>query len=441
MKTPGTSSVTKFHNRVFKFHTCCGILELNCLKVTSMIALMVILIAFCSLVAIIAINYSVVTGLYSKVEFLQSDATHYRELMKISSRIAAITDYNRTLSLQYVDAYNYLYTKYYESINTIGATVPDDVIYYRRMNISREDLLSRKAVKVELEVIDTVVNHANYTKAQQLIDSDYYQYLLSGYPEEVQTILDYVKNVKESYTNLNLTTTTIALVIIVVSLIVVIPVISVFVLFSVKKDNTKEKQLRQVRKYMIMDTINDSVLSEKFKEFCGQERSEDNFLLLDKINDYKRLCERSFDIQVYLFDAEILSATNNSDLVSETTTTTTSSTEEASKKKKKKGYSEKDLFDMEKKKYEVAFEIYTDFLDVRGDRSVNINKQVADNVKQFLDFFAKGENDQLPESLFDYVESEMCILMMDTHHRFKAHIESQLKDRKKTISSLKKKKK
>src|SRR3989338_8115591 len=101
LKTPGTSSVTKFHNRVFKFHTCCGILELNCLKVTSMMALMVILIAFCSLVAIIAINYSVVTGLYSKVEFLQSDATHYRELMKISSRIAAITDYNRTLSLQY----------------------------------------------------------------------------------------------------------------------------------------------------------------------------------------------------------------------------------------------------------------------------------------------------------------------------------------------------
>ena len=95
--------------------------------------------------------------------------------------------------------------------------------------------------------------------------------------------------------------------------------------------------------------------------------------------------------------------------------------------------------EIEKKKFEIAFEIFTDFLDVRGDHSVNISKQFADNVKRFLDHFAKGENDQLPENLFDQVESEMCVLMMDTHHRFKLHLEIELKERKKIISTIKRK--
>ena len=433
LKTPRSSSVTKFYNKAFKIHTCCGILELNCLKLTSMIALSISTVAFCLLLAAISVNYSIVTNLYNNVQVLQTDASYYRDLMKLSCRVSAVSEYNRTLSLQYTDLFMTYHDKYYEVLNVLLVSVPDNIVYSKRHNISREDVRSRKAVKVELSVVD-MVRASNYTQAINTLDSSLYQYYLAGYPEEVQPVLDYVINMQNMIGDEDLATTLLSLIILVVSMVIVIPVLVAYIALSVRKDTTKEKQLRQVKKYMLMDTINDPALSEKFKEFCKIERSEENFLLLEKISDYKKLCERSFEIQVFLYDTDILSG---SDQFSETTT---SSNEDASKKKKgKKGFTEKDLYDIEKKKFEIAFEIHTDFLDVRGERSVNTSKQIADNVKQSLDYFAKGENESLPENLFEIVECEMCVLMMDTHHRFKVVYEQQLKEKRKILTTIKRK--
>ena len=435
LKTPRSSSVTKFYNRAFKIHTCCGVMELNCLKMTSMLALFVSLIAFCLLMAAVAFNYSVVDNLYSNIGALQTDATYYRDLMKLSCRVSVVSEYNRTLALEYADLFMTYHDKYYEVLNVLLVSVPEDVVYSKRNNMSREDVRSRKAVKEELSVIE-MVRSSNYSQAITILDSPLYQYYLAGYPEEIQPVLDYVINMQAVVAEEDLGTTLASLIILVVSIVIVVPVLIAYIVLSVRKDTTKEKQLRQVRKYMLMDTINDSALCEKFKEFCKIERSEENFAVLEKINDYKKLCEKSFDIQVFLFDTDILSG---SDQFSETTTTT--SNEDSSKKKKniKKGFTEKDLSDIEKRKFEIAFEIHTDFLDVRGERSVNTSKQVADNVKQFLDYFAKGENESLPENLFEIVETEMCVLMMDTHRRFKIFVEQQLKEKRKILSTIKRK--
>ena len=172
-----------------------------------------------------------------------------------------------------------------------------------------------------------------------------------------------------------------------------------------------------------MDTMRDNKLRKLFREHCKQEHSLDNYLLLDRITDYKILCEKSFDIQVYLYDDH---SPNSSSAHSDTLSDSgSSSTHENGKKKKKRNYTERDLHEIEKKKYEIAFEIYTDFLDVNGDKSVNINKYAADKVKQQLDYFASGDNEHLGDSLFDGVETEMCILMLDTYHRFKQTVEFQ----------------
>ncbi|EFC42751.1 predicted protein [Naegleria gruberi] len=429
-KTPLSSSITKFYNRACKIHTCCGIMEFNCLKLTSMLALAVSLTAFTFLIVIIALNYSVVTDISSRIGVLQTDATYYREMMKMASRIAADSEYNRTIALEYVDIYQNCFDNYYKSINSLYIVVPSEVIPYIRMNISREETMSRRAVKSELAALE-LVKTFNYSGAKFILDSDNYNYLLTGYSSEVQPVLDYAQAVSDGYANADLAVTTTSLVVIAVSMAIVIPIMIVFVCLSVTKDTSKEKQLRQVRKYLLIDTINDSVLCEKFKEFCKLERSEENFAVLEKINDYKKLCQRSFDIQVVLYDNDELSG---SDMVSDTTTSSNETTD-SKKKKNKKGFTEKDLFEIEKKKFELAFEVFTDYLDVRGDHSININKNLADKVKQFLDFFAKGENESLPESLFDAIETDVSILMMDTHHRFKAMIEIQIKEKKKVCPS------
>ncbi|EFC48265.1 hypothetical protein NAEGRDRAFT_78455 [Naegleria gruberi] len=426
MKTPMTSSVTGFHSKTFKIYTCCGVLELNCLKLTSFAALGISIFAFLCLIIIISINFSIVNLLHTKLNHLDTSGTFDRDLMILACRVSVTNQYNRSLSLEYAKLYSEYSDRYYESLNNLVANVPPEILYWNQHGMSREDVKSRRAVKQELAMIE-LVKSGNYSSAISILDSSQYKELLTGYQDEVQSIFDYVESLKQENSDLDLATTTTSLIIICVSLVVVIPVLLVFVMLSIRKDNSKEKQLRLVRKYMIMDTINDVKLSEQFKEFCKQERSEDNFVLLEKINEYKKLCERSYDIQVFLYDTDILSSSASS---------STSSTDDSSKKKNKKGFSEKDVVEIEKKKFEIAFEIFTDFLDVTGDRSVNISKHLADFVKQHLDFFAKGENESMPENLFETIECEMCVLMMDTHHRFKQFIETQLREKKMKIRSV-----
>ncbi|EFC35753.1 predicted protein [Naegleria gruberi] len=184
--------------------------------------------------------------------------------------------------------------------------------------------------------------------------------------------------------------------------------------------------------------MRDNKLRKLFRDHCKQEMSLDNYLLLDKITDYKILCEKSFEIQVFLYDD--MSPNSHSDSLSDSgssATANSSNLDHQHKKKKKKGYTEKDLHEIEKKKYEIAFEIYTDFLDINGDKSVNINKSAADRVKEQLDYFASGENEHLTDTLFDNVESEICVLMLDTHHRFKQTVEFQKQTQKQHVKKNK----
>ncbi|EFC45610.1 predicted protein [Naegleria gruberi] len=435
MKTPRNSSATGFRSRTFRWYTCCGVLEMNCLKLTSLVALVVSLVSFVALLAIISVNYSIARDYQLKLANLSTSGTFYRELMKLSCRAAVTSSYNKTLSLEFATTYNQYFTTYYSDLGKLVATVPPSILYWNKMNITMEELKSRKAVRMELAMIANVKT-GNYSTALASLESDTYKGYLTGYQEEVQSFINYAEDMKSDNEKMDLTTTTVSLIVICISLVIVIPILLAFMILSLRKDDTKEKQLRQVKKYMIMDTINDSSLVEKFKEFCKQERSEENFVLLEKINEYKKLCEKSFDIQVVLYDTG--DALSISDVVSDTTA---SSQDESTKKKNKhkKGFTEKDLQDIEKKKFEIAFEIYSEFLDIQGDHAVNISKQFADVVKLSLDSFAKGENEYMPETLFESIEYEMCLLMMDTHHRFKQHMEVQLKQKKQVLSTLKRK--
>ncbi|KAL9655725.1 hypothetical protein ABK040_004958 [Willaertia magna] len=92
---------------------------------------------------------------------------------------------------------------------------------------------------------------------------------------------------------------------------------------------------------------------------------------------------------------------------------------------KKQEKLEKELKEIEKKKYEMAFDIYTDFLDLNGGNAVNITKAFIEEVKIQLDYFNTGHNEVLAEALFDRATREISIVMLDTHQRFKSSIAFQ----------------
>ncbi|KAF0972554.1 hypothetical protein FDP41_009159 [Naegleria fowleri] len=77
------------------------------------------------------------------------------------------------------------------------------------------------------------------------------------------------------------------------------------------------------------------------------------------------------------------------------------------------------LMSYEKKKFELAKEIYNEFLDMNGSMTVNLSKKKTDVIKHKIEECANSAFPLLEDDLFDSIEREIAQLMLDTHRRFK----------------------
>ncbi|KAG2377933.1 hypothetical protein C9374_009018 [Naegleria lovaniensis] len=409
-----------------RIHTRCGTFELSWLKVLSLMSLIVNLVAFLVLGGLILAGYLTQSDYSANWFGLDTDTSYYREMMIASCRAAVFSNFNPVTTANYTARYYDWQKKFTANAQSVQKRVPPSLQYTVSHNISVLELRTSKAVGTEFAALGQAAA-GNFSTAMSMIDSAAYKGFLEGYAVEFQPMVNYVKSKRDEGSNYSLLVTTISLIVICVSLLVVIPTVVASIGLSLRKDSVNTKKLQKVKAHLLMDTMKDNKLRELFKAHCKQEMSLENFLLLDKITDYKKLCERSFEIQVYLYD--------NDQTTSDATSEGGLSVEQP--KKKKKGFTEKDLINIEKKKYEIAFEIYSDFLEVNGEHSVNLNKQMIDRVKEHLDFFATGQNEHLADGIFDGVENEICILMLDTHARFVQSVQFQKQLRKEALTTFK----
>ncbi|KAG2374074.1 hypothetical protein C9374_011153 [Naegleria lovaniensis] len=72
--------------------------------------------------------------------------------------------------------------------------------------------------------------------------------------------------------------------------------------YTLKRDSTNTKKIKKMRANMLKDTMKDQLTRELFRAHCASEFSIENFMLLDKISDYKNYSEKSVQIQEYLYD-------------------------------------------------------------------------------------------------------------------------------------------
>ncbi|KAG2378966.1 hypothetical protein C9374_007604 [Naegleria lovaniensis] len=413
--------------------TCFGVLQLSGMKMLSLTSMTLNLIAFIILALIITFSFVGQIMFAHKFDGFDVSSAYYREGMIGACRSAVFSNFTQDISMRYIVKYENFSKLFLANMDDMVTGLPTFMrTTFTSRNMTVNDLKTFKAIAVEQQVI-SMLKEGNFSRAMQILDSPSYRSNMEAYSEEFQPLTDYLLGLQTFARNFNTIMTTACLVTIVVSFVVVAPTVVASIFVSLKRDTSNSKKLKQVKALLLQDTMHDNKLKNLFKEHCKKEMSLENFSLLDKINDYKTLCEKSFDIQVYLYDSSETSSI--SDVTSEAGSAMNGS-DLNNKKKKKKGYTEKDLREIEKKKFELAFEIHTDYLDVHGDKSVNISKHFAEGVKQQLDFFATTQNEQLPEDLFYTVENEICIVMMDTHMRFKASLENQKQSKK---ESLKKK--
>ncbi|KAF0973568.1 hypothetical protein FDP41_008272 [Naegleria fowleri] len=414
--------------------TCFGVLQLSGMKMLSLTSLTLNLFAFLLLALMISVAFVGQIMFAHKFDNLDLSSAYYREGMIGSCRSAVFSNISHDMTWLYIVKFENFSKWFQENMDfMVTSSVMRNV--YLSGNRTFNDLKTFKAIAIERQAISVLKENGNHSVAMQWLDSPLYLNNVEAYSEEFQPLVDFVYGLQVFTRNFNVIITTACLVTIVVSFIVVAPTVIASLWVSLKRDTSNANKLKHVKALLLQDTMRDQKLKHLFKEHCKKELSLDNYSLLDKIHDYKALCEKSFDIQVYLFDSSDTSSL--SDVTSETGSTLNESNS-SHKKKKKKGYTEKDLREIEKKKFEIAFEIHTDYLDVHGDKSVNINKNLAEHVKQQLDFFATNQNEQLAEDLFDSVEHEICFVMMDTHMRFKASLENQKQSKKEILKNKKK---
>nr|CAG4712699.1 unnamed protein product [Naegleria fowleri] len=460
--------------------TCFGKIELSGLRCISLLSMFVNIVAFCVLLAILVQVYYLQANHNFLIVENTVDAARFRDIITNSVKTATLyaaclpalnvsilsksvntTTAVMTSSLVQTQLANFnRYSNLFPTfLNRVISSLTQDEITLLQLN-DTSIYVNSSSIQMESKAASLVKQGQSIEALKLLLSDDYLN--ISSTANKLEPIVKYVNN-KELATNTKLSSGALAgLVIVCVAMAIVFPVVVLTLICALNRDAVYRKRLQKANAIMLIDTMQDPHLRELFKKHCEKEHSLDNYKFLEKIAEYKNLCAKSFEIKSILFDYS--STETNDDTVSVSTAVTSNSSDitENGKKKKKKNiqhYTEQDLKDIEKKKFELATLIYSEFLVLEGAHSVNISKRMADAVKLELDRISSltsgiekevtspntttttttsitdqdtssfglyvWDEKTLSERLFDELEQEIAIVMIDTHHRFKLSLEFQ----------------
>ncbi|KAL9646225.1 hypothetical protein ABK040_008098 [Willaertia magna] len=398
VKSTHSKSSFALHNRTWRVNTCFGTVELTLVKVLSFLGMLVNIAAFIALTVIIIYAFAFQSSTDIDLLLYRGDIMAYGEVISASVRYSVYTNNTKT----YVTRYYSVRQKLTTTLNNILAEIPKEV-HPTLINVTSFNSSALPNFPFEDKIL-ALAQQGRKQEALAIIDSQAYSNASGTLRSVLSGLLAYSLDLSRSKQSYLLIASSINLGVIAVSLLIVVPVIITVFLLTINRDHVNLERLKKANAIMLIDTMSDSKLRELFKKHCEEEHSTENFLFLEKVQYYKQFCEKYLE----------------KDDSSESTTSgqnSSSNNSSSNKSKMKKNASEQDFQEIEKKKYELAFEIYTDFLDLRGETPINVNASKAENVKRHIDNFT--ELSYLPESLFDTLEQEVAILMLDTHHRFK----------------------
>ena len=437
-QVPSESGATgSFASSKFKINTCCGVIELTSMKLVSLIGMTVTVVGLFVLAAVSIASYVVVqsksTAILIAVGNIQSN-------FESSNALIVKTVYTAPSSQNIAPPVPYLTVaaKYKNATQTLKNSL-DFILDSLSYDPNTYSMFNATVISASNTIFSTnsqiilFLGFYQNTDAVNLLTSNDYATSLATFKSGLDILVTYVQNTETQKETNILGITLIQLIVIAVSLFTVLPIIFFVFLYAINKDTLYLEKIRRANAVMLMDTMEDENLRYLFKLHCEKEKSSENFMLLEKIQYYRSLCMRSLDIQAKLEGDNSISD-NSSDVSAETSS--------SNQKKKKESPLEKEYAEVEAKKYEVSFEIFTEFMEVGGDFSVNIAHSLTEAVKNTLDKYNDKQLDTLPIDLFSVLEKETCVVMLDSHHRFKQSLafQKEMKIDKIKLEKLKKRK-
>ncbi|KAL9650935.1 hypothetical protein ABK040_015038 [Willaertia magna] len=425
-KVSKTNSNISSSGQLLKIQTCCGVVELTPVKTASLVGMTVTIFAFLTLAAIIITAFVLQHRNDINIIVDRGDIKNMRDTLTYTTLLAIYAPDNVTSDF-YINFYNTTFNSYIKVLRNLMVSFPEG---FKSGWATGGNPNGTTVSKFEQQAIALVEQDKKEEALSVIRDSDYL-YAFNNFTNNMDNVLDLVLKREVKHESDMLAITLVGFVVILIAIIVLLPiVIGIFVL-AINRDQENVRKLKLANAVMLMDTMNNDKLRELFKKQCEEEHSMENYNFLEKVTLYKRLCEQSYEIQEKLYGTDSHNSDSTSNTTSEVTNTTSTSATHSSSNSTMKGANrkheklEKELRNVEKKKYEMAFDVYTDFLDVNGGNAVNITKSFIEDVKVQLDYFNTGHNEILAEALFDSAAKEISIVMLDTHQRFKSSIAFQ----------------
>ncbi|EFC48684.1 RGS domain-containing protein [Naegleria gruberi] len=424
-------SGSSFSQSKITFRTCCGVIELTSMKLACLFGMLVTVIGLLVLAGVAVAAFITATSKSTEILISVGRVTSQFEganaiIVRYVFAGTAET-YSTTLA-----TYKKSYLALQQNLTNILANLNDPQIETIFNSTAITAVNNVDSLNTMMMYMAGGVTNTQRSDAIEKLNSEVYKNYFTTFRSGLDELVTYVQE-KEQVKDQNiLAITLVQLIIIVLSLFVILPIIIFVFTYAINRDSLYLEKIRRANAVMLMDTIEDEGLRALFKVHCEKEKSSENFLLLEKIQYYRSLCERSIDLQMRLFGQDAAISDALSDISADSS---------HSSKKKKESPLEREYNELEAKKYEVAFEIFTEFLEVTGDMAVNVSKVLTDFVKDKLDKFNDKQIDTLPEDMFDILGKETCLVMMDTHHRFKQSLafQREMKIDKIKVDQIKKK--
>ncbi|KAF0976117.1 hypothetical protein FDP41_004792 [Naegleria fowleri] len=350
---------------------------------------------------------------------MRGQALLYSEILSSSARLAAYSK-NSNITSMFVERYQTYYPQYISLLNQVFELIPPQVITTllnrtsERFNLTQDEPVVMENAAIEL------IKQGKQAEAVAILDSDHYADEKDDYNNDLNAYVDYLKNEEVKKDDAISNETLASMVVVVVLMAIVLPVVVITLIASFNNEKQQRAKIEKAKAIMLQDTMSDAKLRELFKKHCEKEFSLENFYLLDRIQEYQSLCDKSFEIQSSLFE---MRTSGSEDNAASTATSRSNSSGGENKKRGNTTYSEKDLEMVEKQKRVLALYIHDTHININGSMPVNINKKFGDQVM----FEIAKESPVLPETLFDGIQHEIFMVMGDTHHRFKQSLAFQKK--------------
>jgi len=394
-KTSGTATTTS--SSTFRLTTCCGVVELNLVRVLSLLGMIFNIAAFIAVAIVVGMAYGIDSSSEIKLLLYRADLTKYNSQTSCIVKKAVATG-----DLKYVDLYYESSKNVTDTLSMIQKEIPPEQLVGVKLNFTNPQVSI-----IDREVIGYVAKGdlANAKKTLKSFYYNVYQYYFNVFLSSV--LLTRIQKLgldKQKYISMS---TTVNLVIVLTSIVLVIPIIIFIFVMALNTEGSSTKKLRTATIMMLIDTFSNEELNSQFKEFCDNENysTQYNFLnLVHKFHVKSTQAEELRAKQDYLkSDVEIEKCMQ-------------------------------ERLEIEKTRSDLAFFIYNDFINPTGAHVLTSNSSYQQAVKGKMDKATENNALPLPEDLFDSIEREVSESMVDFYIRFKQSIKTKRRAQRKHSS-------